>query len=148
MFSKTKSRHPLSVCADCGASNPSWASVNRGVLVCSDCCSVHRSLGRHISHVKCLKQGTWIPEQLTMVQSIYSCGANSIWEYSLLNPNSSKAGKKKPQPSDPVHPNKGDFIRSKYQQLSFVFKPAKDDVLITESDLSKQLHSRYEIYLL
>ena len=71
----------------------------------------------------------------------------SIWEYSLLNPNSSKAGKKKPQPSDPVHPNKGDFIRSKYQQLSFVFKPAKDDVLITESDLSKQLHSRYKIYL-
>jgi len=76
-----------------------------------------------------------------MVQSLYSCGANSIWEYSLLNPNSSKSGKKKAQASDPVHPNKADFIRSKHQLLSFVFKPAKDDVLITESDLSKQLHS-------
>ena len=76
MFSKGKQRHPLSVCADCGASDPSWASVNRGVLICSDCCSVHRSLGRHISHVKCLKHGYWIPEQLTMVQSLYSCGAN------------------------------------------------------------------------
>jgi len=141
MFNKSKPRHPLSLCADCGASNPSWASVNRGVLICSDCCSVHRSLGRHISHVKCLKHGSWIPEQLTMVQSLYSCGANSIWEYSLLNPNSSKSGKKKPQPTDPVHPNKADFIRSKHQLLSYVFKPAKDDVLITESDLSKQLHS-------
>eukprot|EP00088_Acartia_fossae_P047899 TRINITY_DN5206_c0_g1_i3.p1 TRINITY_DN5206_c0_g1~~TRINITY_DN5206_c0_g1_i3.p1 ORF type:complete len:797 (-),score=157.50 TRINITY_DN5206_c0_g1_i3:147-2498(-) len=142
MFSsKPKSRHPLSVCADCGASNASWASVNRGVLICSDCCSVHRSLGRHISHVKSLKHGTWIPEQLTMVQSLYSCGANSIWEYSLLNPNSSKTGKKKPQPNDAVHPNKADFIRSKYQNLTFVYKPAKEDILISESDLSKQLHS-------
>ena len=60
----------------------------------------------------------------------------------MLNPNSSKAGKKKPQPSDPVHPNKADFINAKHQLLSYVFKPAKDDVLVTESDLSKQLHSR------
>jgi hypothetical protein len=37
--------------------------------------------------VKCLHGGAqWIPEQLTMIQSLNSCGANSIWEYSLLNP--------------------------------------------------------------
>jgi len=142
MFSnKSKPRHPLSVCADCGTPGPSWASVCRGVLICADCASVHRSLGRHISHVKCLNQGNWIPEQLTMVQSLYSCGANSIWEYSLLNPSSSKAGKRKPQPTDPLHPNKADFIRAKHQLLSYVFKPAKDDLTVTESDLSKQLHS-------
>jgi len=76
-----------------------------------------------------------------MVQSLYSCGANSIWEYSLLNPASTKSGKRKPQPGDPVHPNKTDFIRAKHQVLSYVFKPAKDDLQITESDLSKQLHS-------
>jgi len=76
-----------------------------------------------------------------MVQSLYSCGANSIWEYSLLNPASTKSGKRKPQPGDPVHPTKSDFIRAKHQALSYVFKPAKDDLQITESDLSKQLHS-------
>ena len=72
----------------------------------------------------------------------------SIWEYSLLNPNSSKSGKKKPQSSDPLHPNKADFIRAKHQNLSYVFKPAKDDVMITESDLSKQLHSRLDCALI
>ena len=66
---------------------------------------------------------------------------SSIWEYSLLNPASSKSGKKKPSASDPVHPNKSDFIRAKHQTLAYVFKPAKDDLQITESDLSKQLHS-------
>ena len=65
----------------------------------------------------------------------------SIWEYSLLNPASSKSGKKKPVASDPVHPNKTDFITAKHQGLAYVFKPAKDDLQITESDLSKQLHS-------
>lgn len=139
--SKAKPRHPLSVCADCGASSPSWASVSRGVLICADCASVHRSLGRHISHVKCLNQGSWIPEQLRMVQSLYSCGANSIWEYSLLNPTSTKGGKRKPQPTDSLHPNKEEFIRAKHQLLAYVFKPSKDSEVVTESDLSKQLHS-------
>jgi hypothetical protein len=54
-----------------------------------------------------------------MVQSLYSCGANSIWEYSLLNPAASssalKGTAKKAQATDPVHPAKGDFITAKYQ---------------------------------
>ena len=31
-------------CADCGAANPSWASINLGVLVCLSCAGVHRQL--------------------------------------------------------------------------------------------------------
>ena len=45
------------------------------------------------------------------------------------------------QASDPLHPIKGDFISSKYDKLSFVYKPAKDEPIVTESDLSRQLHS-------
>ena len=43
---------------------PAWASINRGVLICNDCCSVHRSLGRHISQVRHLKHGNWTPSLL------------------------------------------------------------------------------------
>ena len=38
-------------------------------------------------------------------------------------------------------PVKADFIRAKYQMLAFIFKPGKEDTLLHESDLSKQLHS-------
>lgn len=32
-------------CADCSAEDPQWASLNKGVLICSECCYVHRNLG-------------------------------------------------------------------------------------------------------
>ena len=78
-------RGSLDICADCSSpgmhygystvfsfayvilfADPSWASINRGVLICGDCCGVHRTLGRHISHVKSLNKGQWIPAQLAV----------------------------------------------------------------------------------
>ena len=172
------------VCGDCGAPGPCSASINRGILLCSDCGSVHRSLGRHISQIKCLppraasndgrsSDGGWIQEQLGMVQNLYACGANSIWEYSLLNPSasgssssssssssksvarsSSIAGShhgspssmsnfakmRKPKPTDTVTAKEA-FIRAKHCHLAFVYKPSKDEPVVSESELSRQLHS-------
>ncbi|XP_029960239.1 ARF GTPase-activating protein GIT2a isoform X6 [Salarias fasciatus] len=130
------------VCADCSVPEPRWASVNRGVLVCDECCSVHRSLGRHSSQVRHLTHTPWPPTQLQMVQTLYSNGANSIWEHSLLDPASVMSGKRKANPQDKLHPNKSEFIKAKYQMLAFVHRmPCREDDSSTAKDLSKQLHS-------
>ncbi|XP_034548875.1 ARF GTPase-activating protein GIT2a isoform X1 [Notolabrus celidotus] len=130
------------LCADCSVPDPRWASVNRGVLICDECCSVHRSLGRHSSQVRHLTHTPWPPTQLQMVQTLYSNGANSIWEHSLLDPASVMSGKRKANPQDKLHPNKSEFIRAKYQMLAFVHRmPCREDDSSTTKDLSKQLHS-------
>ncbi|XP_030005478.1 ARF GTPase-activating protein GIT2b isoform X8 [Sphaeramia orbicularis] len=130
------------VCADCSAPEPRWASVNRGVLICDECCSIHRGLGRHSSQVRHLTHCPWPPSQLQMVQTLYGNGANSIWEHSLLDPSSSVTGKRKANPQDRVHPNKTEFIKAKYQMLAYVHRmPCREDDSVTAKDLSKQLHS-------
>uniref|UniRef100_A0A8C7CN70 GIT ArfGAP 2 n=1 Tax=Oncorhynchus kisutch TaxID=8019 RepID=A0A8C7CN70_ONCKI len=130
------------VCADCSSQGPCWASVNRGVLICDECCSVHRGLGRHSSQVRHLTHTPWPPSQLQMVQKLYSNGANSIWEHSLLDPSSITSGKRKANPQDRVHPHKTEFIKAKYQMLAYVHRmPCREDDSVTTKDLSKQLHS-------
>uniref|UniRef100_A0A8C5UHG6 GIT ArfGAP 2 n=1 Tax=Malurus cyaneus samueli TaxID=2593467 RepID=A0A8C5UHG6_9PASS len=122
--------------------DPCWASINRGILICDECCSVHRSLGRHISQVRHLKHTPWPPTLLQMVETLYNNGANSIWEHSLLDPASVMSGRRKASPQDKVHPNKAEFIRAKYQMLAFVHRlPCREDDSVTAKDLSKQLHS-------
>uniref|UniRef100_A0A8C1R2I4 G protein-coupled receptor kinase interacting ArfGAP 2a n=1 Tax=Cyprinus carpio TaxID=7962 RepID=A0A8C1R2I4_CYPCA len=126
----------------CGVHHPRWASVNRGVLICDECCGVHRSLGRHNSQVRHLSNTPWPPTQLQMVQTLYNNGANAIWEHTLLDPSSMTSGKRKPNPQDKVHPNKTEFVKSKYQMLAFVHRlPCRDDDSTAAADLSKQLHS-------
>ncbi|NXW64147.1 GIT1 protein, partial [Eurystomus gularis] len=126
----------------CHPADPGWASINRGVLICDECCSVHRSLGRHISIVKHLRHSPWPSTLLQMVHTLASNGANSIWEHSLLDPAQVQSGRRKANPQDKVHPTKSEFIRAKYQMLAFVHKlPCRDDDGVTAKDLSKQLHS-------
>ncbi|XP_013766848.1 ARF GTPase-activating protein GIT2-like [Pundamilia nyererei] len=139
MSKRVRSRE---VCADCSAPEPRWASVNRGVLICDECCSIHRGLGRHSSQVRHLTHSPWPHSQLQMVQTLYGNGANSIWEHSLLDPSSSVSGKRKANPQDRVHPNKTEFIKAKYQMLAYVHRmPCREDDSVTAKDLSKQLHS-------
>ncbi|CAH8557507.1 unnamed protein product, partial [Heterobilharzia americana] len=126
-----------------------WASINRGVLLCDECSSIHRQLGRHISQIKHLKKSRWRPSQLSMVRYLASAGANGYWEHILFEPmlsasnvdhhRSSKSFQphKKPLPTDPVHPTKADFIREKYLFLGFFKKPRN----INQDDLNQQLHA-------
>lgn len=38
-------------CADCGAADPDWASLNLGILLCIECSGVHRNMSVQISKV-------------------------------------------------------------------------------------------------
>lgn len=80
-----------------------------------------------------------------MVRCLSNSGANAVWERTLLDPGSGlastlsqamKNSKKKPNPRDPLHPYKSDFIRFKYQSLAFITRPNEDG-----NSLSDQLHS-------
>lgn len=126
-------------CADCNAECPEWASINKGVLICNDCCIVHRSLGRHISHIRSLKRGLWDNPQLQLANLLHRSGSNRIWEHAFMDPSSSHKAKKKPSPHDPVLPTKETFIKSKYVDLAFTLKPSKDDDPVSSDDLNKQL---------
>ncbi|XP_052872850.1 ARF GTPase-activating protein Git [Anopheles cruzii] len=144
-MSRAKSRIQTDVCGDCGSTDPSWASINRGILLCADCCSVHRSLGRHISQVKSLRQGSWQASVLSFVNQLNAHGANSVWEHLLLDSVAPKNLKRsKPTPKDAVHPTKTDFIRAKHVQLAYVLKPSfqvDEGSSSLEQELSKQLHA-------
>ncbi|CAH1250036.1 ARF GTPase-activating protein GIT2-like isoform X3 [Branchiostoma lanceolatum] len=141
MTARMNRRMANEVCGDCGTAEPGWASINRGVLLCDDCCSVHRSLGRHISQVRSLQHSNWATSLLTMVQQLVTSGANSIWEHSLLDPAMARSTKRKPSPNDSLS-TKADFTKAKYQYLAFVHRlPCREDDDSTMQDLSKQLHS-------
>ncbi|XP_033118808.1 ARF GTPase-activating protein GIT2-like isoform X2 [Anneissia japonica] len=136
-----KSRPPTEICADCSACDPSWASINRGVVVCDECSYVHRSLGRHVSQIKPLRRGPpWPRSQLEMLDALVNCGVNSIWEHSLLDPSQVRSGKRKPNAKDPTHPARSDFIKAKYGRLDFVHR-LKDEDGASAKDFSKQLYS-------
>ncbi|KAF5292593.1 hypothetical protein FQA39_LY13926 [Lamprigera yunnana] len=138
-MTKTRSRQNTDICADCGALDPSWASINKGIYLCIECCSIHRTLGRHVSQVKSLQKSSWYPSQLSMVQTLNNAGINNVWEYMLEN--NSKFSKRKPNSKDPLH-IKAEFITAKHQQYMFVARPhIEDGMLCVENELGKELHA-------
>jgi hypothetical protein len=52
------------VCADCNDEDPTWASINLGILICVECSGVHRSLGSHVSKVRSCMLDKWEPETM------------------------------------------------------------------------------------
>ena len=153
---------PLStLCADCNFPQVNWISINKGVYLCDDCCSIHRSLGRHLSYVRSIQHQRWPDGLMKMCESMLQKNSNSIWEHELHYTKTSSQQKfntlksqhhstcvvqnkpRKPLPNDPQTPVKENYIKSKYQDLAYTQKinSGKDSPTVTVEDFSQQLHA-------
>ena len=129
---------------------PEWVSINRGVLICDECCSVHRSLGRHISQVRHLRLAPWHPTLLSVrkrriftllrqqgKQSNFICNKSIFTVYSTIS-----------GPKGPDFLN-SDFFWKKSNSFSLFFGSGCQVVL--ESKVLKKYfnfaHSIYQNYI-
>ncbi|KAK8618217.1 hypothetical protein V6N13_132218 [Hibiscus sabdariffa] len=104
------------ICADCGAPDPRWASTNIGVFICKQCCSVHRSLGTHVSKVLSVALDEWTMEEIDAMAEVGgNSAANAIYEAYIPE------GYSKPGP-DATLEERQKFIKSKYEAREFFKK--------------------------
>uniref|UniRef100_A0A665UPU6 Arf-GAP with GTPase, ANK repeat and PH domain-containing protein 1-like n=1 Tax=Echeneis naucrates TaxID=173247 RepID=A0A665UPU6_ECHNA len=129
-----------SLCVDCEAPNPTWASLNLGALICIECSGIHRNLGTHLSRVRSLDLDDWPGELTQVLAAIGNHMANSIWE-------SRTQGRTKPTPQA-TREERESWIRAKYELRAFVapLQPASGDSMpvwllsaVTERDLPRLL---------
>uniref|UniRef100_A0A671NE32 Arf-GAP with SH3 domain, ANK repeat and PH domain-containing protein 2-like n=1 Tax=Sinocyclocheilus anshuiensis TaxID=1608454 RepID=A0A671NE32_9TELE len=100
------------VCCDCGAPDPSWISINLGILTCIECSGIHREMGVHYSRIQSLSLDKLGTSELLLARNVGNSGFNEIVEARL--------------PSPPVKPSaesdmaiRKDFILSKYMEWQF-----------------------------
>uniref|UniRef100_A0A8R1U223 GTP-ase activating protein for Arf containing protein n=1 Tax=Onchocerca volvulus TaxID=6282 RepID=A0A8R1U223_ONCVO len=67
------------ICADCCVESPKWASINLGILLCIECCGIHRSFGVQISKVRSLIMDMLESEQKKVLLALGNRAVNSIY---------------------------------------------------------------------
>jgi len=109
------------VCADCGAADPEWVSLNLGILICMEFSGVHRSLGVHISKVRSTILDKIDKYLFDYLKAIGNKNSNEIWE---------RDPKVKRPTSTSDRYVREMFVRAKYEMKSFLGeRDAKKDKL-------------------
>jgi hypothetical protein len=66
-------------CADCGAAQPDWLSLNLGVVVCLECSSAHRLMGVDVSKVRSANMDVIDPLTAQYMAAIGNTHANKVF---------------------------------------------------------------------
>ncbi|XP_062874797.1 arf-GAP with dual PH domain-containing protein 1 [Trichomycterus rosablanca] len=71
-----------SVCADCGAPGPEWASFTLGVFMCPGCSGIHRSIAQ-ISRVKSVLLDPWEKSEIELIASVGNNAAKAKYQQTV-----------------------------------------------------------------
>uniref|UniRef100_A0A8C9QC10 Arf-GAP with Rho-GAP domain, ANK repeat and PH domain-containing protein 1 n=1 Tax=Spermophilus dauricus TaxID=99837 RepID=A0A8C9QC10_SPEDA len=92
---------PNRFCADCGAAQPDWASINLCVVICKRCAGEHRGLGAAVSKVRSLKMDrkVWTETLIELFLQLGNGAGNRFWAANVppseaLQPNSSPVARR------------------------------------------------------
>ncbi|KAM4021866.1 arf-GAP with dual PH domain-containing protein 1-like [Anomaloglossus baeobatrachus] len=105
-------------CADCGETDPQWASYTLGVFVCVTCCGIHRNISE-ISKVKSLTMAKWDEEQIQFLDQHGNDAAKAKYEAHV------PIHYYRPTHTD-CHVLREQWIRAKYERKQFMKNEGAD----------------------
>uniref|UniRef100_A0A8C0N0G3 ArfGAP with RhoGAP domain, ankyrin repeat and PH domain 1 n=1 Tax=Canis lupus familiaris TaxID=9615 RepID=A0A8C0N0G3_CANLF len=99
---------PNRFCADCGAAQPDWASINLCVVICKRCAGEHRGLGAGVSKVRSLKMDrkVWTETLIELFLQLGNGPGNRFWAANV-------------PPSEALQPNSGPGARRRHLEAKY-----------------------------
>mmetsp|Transcript_61 Transcript_61/g.118 ORF Transcript_61/g.118 Transcript_61/m.118 type:complete len:630 (+) Transcript_61:3-1892(+) len=103
-------------CADCGAVDPVWCSINLGVTLCIECSGIHRGFGVHVSKVRSLQLDDMSDGVASVMRAIGNDISNDLY-FGLIGRETAEGLRPKPEDD---RSEKAEWIRQKYVDRAFM----------------------------